>query len=88
MARKKKPDKLSLDAAEARAAGMSYGKWKALQGEPVIVEKKIPAGWSVCKYCGKPFKPRVGSAQKYCEEFCQRSAYTERRKKLDVSNQA
>ena len=25
--------KLSLDAAEAKAAGMNYGQWKALQGQ-------------------------------------------------------
>ena len=31
---KKEPDKLAQDAAAARAANMSYGKWKAMQ-EPV-----------------------------------------------------
>ena len=30
------PDKLAQDAAAALAAGMSYGKWKAMQ-EPVKI---------------------------------------------------
>jgi hypothetical protein len=80
MARKKEPDKLAQDAAAALAAGMSYGKWKAMQ-EPVKIEKKaeeIPEGWLICKQCGKPFKPKTYRKQKYCEMSCQQAAQKER----------
>ncbi len=80
MAKKKKePDKLSQDAAAARAAGMSYGKWKGLQ-EPVKTErkKKIPEDWKICEYCGKPYKPTTRRPQKYCEPNCANNAYWER----------
>ena len=74
MARKKKEmDNLAKDAAAALAAGMSYGKWKAMQEEGAI-ERKLPKGWRVCLHCGKPFKPTGNSIQKYCEYVCQRAA--------------
>ena len=41
MAKKKKElDKLAKDAAAALAAGMSYGRWKAMQDFPVVIEKE------------------------------------------------
>lgn len=88
MARKKKMDKLSQDAADALAAGMSYGKWKAMQKvpvTPVITETKIPDGWLVCKWCGKPFKPKTKRSQDYCEAYCQKAAYNEKnREKINA----
>ena len=81
MAKKKEPDKLAQDAAAALAAGMSYGKWKALQENPLPKKKTdgIPDGWKVCKRCGKPFKSKAKN-QSYCEYTCQREAAEERRK--------
>ena len=74
MAKKsKEPDKLALDAAAAKAANMSYGKWKAMQ-TPVILENMIPEGWLICENCGKVFKPKTRRPQKYCEVYCQRMA--------------
>lgn len=72
---KKKPDKLSQDAAKALAAGMSYGKWKAMQ-QPVSTENGIPEGWKACPQCGKPFRPTRG--KKYCEPYCRSMAYYDR----------
>lgn len=74
MAKKKEMDNLAKDAAAALAAGMSYGKWKALH--PQTVEEKaesdeVPDGWKVCKHCGKYFKPRK-PGQRYCDIQCQR----------------
>lgn len=77
MAKKKKEmDNLAKDAASALAAGMSYGRWKALQDNPVAVKKKdeIPENWKVCPHCGKSFKPRPKSRQIYCEVYCQQQA--------------
>jgi hypothetical protein len=36
---KKKPDKLAQEVSMAIAAGMSYGKWKAMQGCTEPTEK-------------------------------------------------
>lgn len=79
MPRKKKPDKLSQEVSMALAAGMSYGKWKAMQS-PVISEKKIPDGWLVCEWCGKQFKPKTSRPQKFCDVGCQQHAYYEKNK--------
>lgn len=81
MAKKREMDNLAKDAAAALAAGMSYGKWKALQENPLPKKKKdeIPDGWKVCKRCGKPFKPKATN-QKYCDFVCQRAETEERRK--------
>lgn len=73
-------DNLDRDVKLARQAGMSYGRWKALQ-IPVVPEKKIPEGWLICAYCGKPFKPRSRRRQKYCEQFCMKLANCEQAKK-------
>lgn len=81
MAKKKEPDKLAQDAAAALAAGMSYGKRKAIHGdtkpEPEVQEL-VPQGWLICQYCGKPFKPRSYRPQKFCEPYCQNEAYKEK----------
>ena len=84
MAKKKEMDNLAKDAAAAKAAGMSYGKWKAMQYNPVVIKKKeeIPEGWKVCPHCKKPFKPNHGNKQIYCEVTCQREAQKER----DIAN--
>lgn len=84
---KKEPDKLSQDAAAARAEGMSYGKWKGLQ-TPENVEKKIPEGWRICEYCGKPYKPKTYRPQKYCEPYCGQRARIERSRKANSTRSA
>ena len=75
MAKNTEPDKLSQESTAALAAGMSYGKWKAMQDPVTIVKKdEIPDGWLVCQLCGQPFKPKHRGVQKYCESECQRQA--------------
>ena len=74
----KEPDKLAQDVSKAIAAGMSYGKWKAMQDNPVKVKEGIPEGWLVCQYCGKPFKPKTKRRQFYCEAGCQVQAQYKR----------
>ena len=81
MAEKKEMDNLAKDAAAALAASMSYGKWKAMQDKPVVVEKKetLQEGWRVCPRCGKAFKPKTRcSKQIYCELACQKAAQRDR----------
>lgn len=77
MTKQKRPDKLAQDVAAAHAAHMSYGQWKAMQDRP---EPKIPDDWKLCKYCGKPFKPRT--TQVYCNNNCQYLARLERKRKV------
>lgn len=92
MARKKKEmDNLAKDAAAALAAGMSYGKWKALQENPVVEEKNedSPKGWKVCPRCGKSFKPnKWGSGRQiYCDVGCQMEANAERNRERNLERQ-
>lgn len=77
---RKKVDKLAQDVHQAIAAGMSYGRWKAMQ-EPVKIEKSIPKGWKVCPQCGKQFKPHHGQ-QKYCEIYCREQAYVPKTREM------
>lgn len=89
MAKSNEPDRLAQEAAAALVAGMTYGKWKGLQYErdkrTQIREKEIPEGWLICKYCGKPFKPKTKRSQFYCEAACQVAASKERcREKLNA----
>lgn len=75
-----KPDQLALDAAAAKAAGLSYGKWRAMQ-PPRKVETETPEGWCVCQHCGKKYKPKTRRPQKYCNYECQQQALYERNRK-------
>ena len=61
-------DSLTKNAIEAKQAGMSYGKWKAMQPQQEKQDEKIPDGWIKCLHCGKPFKPTPN--QKFCEYYC------------------
>ena len=85
MARKKEMDNLAKDAAAALAAGMSYGKWKAMQGYTEVKKAdEIPKGWRACKVCGKIFKPT--NKQIYCEYACQKTAQKEQIKAYKQRN--
>ena len=63
---------ISRDAKAARAAGMSYGKWKILH--PKTAEKKVekkPKYHRVCPECGTEFY--TDRADKvYCDPECAR----------------
>ena len=65
-------DNLARDAMLAKQAGMSYGRWKALQ-KPKQVLRKIPKGWIPCEHCGKYFKPKP--KQRFCDITCRAEAY-------------
>lgn len=70
-------DKLAINAMLAKQAGMSYGKWKAMQ--PIIEKPEVPDGWKRCEYCGKGFKPV--SRKRFCDVHCRERAYNERKQK-------
>lgn len=80
MARRKNMDLLTQDARAAKAAGLSYGKWRLqrwLRGdiEKITVPKK-PEGLKECPWCGTLFKPKRN--QQYCDFNCQRAAQEDR----------
>ena len=81
---KREPDNLALDMMQCKADGFGcdYGKWKALQNNPVIKKKEvIPEDWIECPVCGKFFKPnKCGFKQIYCEPYCQKKAQRARDK--------
>lgn len=79
MGRKKEPDRLTQENAMALAAGMSYGKWKALQN-PTVIEKPKEPEYGRCIHCGKAFD-RPGSPQrKHCNEDCRLAAKNKRKR--------
>lgn len=92
MAKEKEIDRLSKEADEALALGMSYGKYKAMQTAEPIKPKEPPrlydgyAGngvWPememVCVVCGKVY---VGRHPKrlYCSELCKERKYIEKKR--------
>lgn len=75
---KEKVDQLAIDAAAARAAGMSYGKWRALQPQKPIEPKSPKECYikRVCPICGVEFIVSARSnRKKYCGQECINIAY-------------
>ena len=82
--KRKQADRLSQESSAALAAGLSYGKYKALQYEagkrvPAPVPKKEEPDPRlkydlVCHACGIAFKS-VTRQRKYCCETCAENQY-------------
>lgn len=66
----KKPDKLAQDVHQAIAAGMSYGKWKAMQGHTEPTEKQSKGNETICLNCGKVIVNKDKFKRKYCDAYC------------------
>ena len=81
MGRKRKPDRLSVEVAQALAAGMSYGKWKAMQ-PPDVPTTSAPKAviQRTCQVCGKVFWQSDRYRRKYCSVECRYEADTERQR--------
>lgn len=84
MGRHKKPDKLTQENAQALAAGMSYGKWKAMQ--PVVAREQKPTkptyNVQKCEYCGVEFIDGANSKRKYCTDQCCKNAWSKKRREM------
>ena len=72
-------DRLAKNAMLAKQAGMSYGKWKAMQPRVEVDAPAIPDGWRPCEYCGKAFKGKNG--KRFCDIECRTIAYKKRKGK-------
>lgn len=75
-------DRLARNAMLAKQAGMSYGKWKALQPIVKVEEKSVPEGWRKCEHCGEPFKGKSG--KRFCDVYCRQKAYEPRAKEIQL----
>ena len=72
-------DNLARNAMLASQAGLSYGKWKALQPATAPTKEAELAGLKVCLHCEKAFSGRKN--QKYCSLECRGKAYNKKRRK-------
>ena len=61
-------DNLAKEAVIARASGMSYGKWKAMQ-TPVVIEPKVEPQKTKCRNCGAVIEKATRS-RFYCDAIC------------------
>ena len=80
MAKNNKQDKLAQESAMALAAGMSYGKWKAMQSCKEIKRTDQSSNWRICEWCGKPFMLKTNRNHVKCIE-CRRMEYDTAHKK-------
>ena len=83
-------DNLDKDVAKAKKAGMSYGKWKALQPQKKVkktdftLDEKVELHY--CINCGKPI-PHWDKRKRICSPECryerqlQLARYTDRKKR-------
>ena len=79
MTKKAEPDKLAQDAKAAREAGMTYGKWKAMQSPVNVVPSSKRKGIKkICLHCGKEFYQTSAIEKKYCDENCRNYYYQNR----------
>lgn len=82
--RKKEPlDHLTQDVLAAEAAGMSYGKWKALHphtGSDPAPEPSTGRRIITCANCGKEIVVLTARVRKYCSEYC-RKEYQQQKEK-------
>ena len=90
MKKDRKPDQLAIDAAAARAAGMSYGKWRATQPQRQT-EPKPQKEYYIkrnCPVCGGEFMVSTpNSRKKYCCDVCkQRVNNRTRRERVKAEN--
>ena len=69
MARKKELDQLTRDVLEAEKAGMTYGKWKAMQSHRKPEPKTNPESDRRCKVCGKAI-PLGSRRSTFCSDEC------------------
>lgn len=72
------PSKLSHEAAQAKAANMSYGQWKAIQQRQEVKPEELSEGWTRCEHCGKPFKKF--KQKRFCDLTCREQAYAPKAK--------
>ena len=85
--RRKPKDNLTLDAMDALAADMTYGKWKALHPETKEANesrlhqpaskreyKQTPKVYEfICRGCGKKFTTD-NKQRRYCDDRCKQKA--------------
>lgn len=78
-------DNLARDSIAALAAGMSYGKWKALQEQKPIMPRQEKDVYSEfkkkCEWCGTEFM-FSRKTQRFCCMSCYHKDYYQRKRKV------
>lgn len=79
-------DHLSEDSTKALGLGISYGKYKALQREGILPQRKVKIddpglpvnsdSGKICKVCGMPI-PKGSFRRAYCSDECSDKFYRE-----------
>lgn len=71
-------DNLTMNAIQCKAAGVSYGQWKAMH--PVTKAIEIDEGLmeKSCAFCGKQFKTKNKRKVFCCEECCHNAQVAKR----------
>ena len=78
-------DRLARNAMLAREAGMTYGKWKALQPVVEIEKPDMPKGMVPCEWCRKPFFKK--SNKRFCNDECRVEAYAAKQREYNAEMQ-
>lgn len=86
MAKKKQMDKLSQEVSQELAAGMSYGKWKAMQPRVPFRPKEPLESYRefTCEHCGVKFIRYDRKSQKYCGDRCKNAAFRLRKRMKEI----
>jgi predicted nucleic acid-binding Zn ribbon protein len=86
------PDRLTIEASAALAAGTSYGKWKAAQQAdpnsfpPVPSLSSLPVGppyIAHCIVCGVEIVTQTRHQRKYCTQRCRETLRKPRNRKKE-----
>ena len=78
-------DRLARNAMLAREAGMTYGKWKALQPVVEVEKPDVPKDMVICEWCKKPFKQRCH--KRFCNDECRVQAYATKQREYNAEMQ-
>ena len=78
-------DNLARSAMLAKQKGMSYGRYQALYGKPVAKQEESTEDVDFvnlrnCQWCGKQFKKKPRTGQKYCSDYCREEAMKQRKR--------
>ena len=80
-------DRLTLDSIAAQKAGMSYGKWKALQAQNKVEAAPVTeVPEKVCMVCGKAIPIRGSGSGREKTHTCSPGCAEERHRRRMAAN--
>lgn len=79
-------DNLTMNAIQCKAAGVSYGQWKAMNPVTKAIEIDECLVEKSCAYCGKQFKTKNKRKVFCCEECCHNAQLAKQRERRVSGN--